>query len=310
MIVILDNSTRWNSTYNSIQRGLKLREAINVFLYRFGSEINEDHLTTDEWQQLEAIEEALRPFKEMTLRLEGLAKQGSHGVIWEALPALDLLLSHVEQKRDIQQAQERLNGRRAYQNTPRGISLATRYQNAWETLTKYNNITDKSHLIYAAATLLNPCCRKTYFTKRWTGEAASYIDIMIEANRTLFQAKYKQNAPVLPAEEFQSTFDAFMSNIQDSTDPDIDEFDTYLQGPALKYQKWHEKSIFTWWMESPFDLLRPWAFDTLSIPAMSAEMERCFSQASRIITVDRNRLSVDNLERLLCMKHWLDHSYI
>jgi hypothetical protein len=31
---------------------------------------------------------------------------------------------------------------------------------------------------------------------------------------------------------------------------------------------------------------------------------------SRIITVDRNRLSVDNLERLLCTKHWLDHSYV
>jgi hypothetical protein len=60
---------------------------------------------------------------------------------------------------------------------------------------------------------------------------------MIKANRTLFQAKYKQNAPILPIEEFQSTFDAFMLNIQDSTDPDIDEFNTYLQGPALKYQK-------------------------------------------------------------------------
>jgi hypothetical protein len=106
------------------------------------------------------------------------------------------------------------------------------------------NITDKSHLIYAAATLLNPCCRKTYFTKRWTGAAAPYIDIMIEANRTEWQAKYMANAPIVAAEEFRSPFDAFMSSIHLSTDADIDEFDAYLQG-SIKYQTWQEKSIFT-----------------------------------------------------------------
>jgi hypothetical protein len=59
-------------------------------------------------------------------------------------------------------------------------------------------------------------------------------------------------------------------------------------------------------MQSPHPGLRQWAFDTLSIPAMSAEMERLFAQARRMITVDRNRLKIEQLEASLCMKHWLD----
>ena len=39
---------------------------------------------------------------------------------------------------------------------------------------------------------------------------------------------------------------------------------------------------------------------------MSAEVERCFSQARRLVTFNRNRLTSENMEILLCHKHWLD----
>jgi hypothetical protein len=39
---------------------------------------------------------------------------------------------------------------------------------------------------------------------------------------------------------------------------------------------------------------------------MSAEVERCSSHARRLIAFDRNRLSSETLEVLLCYKHWLD----
>jgi hypothetical protein len=38
------------------------------------------------------------------------------------------------------------------------------------------------------------------------------------------------------------------------------------------------------------------AFDVLSVPGMSAEVERIFSQAGRLITDARNRLSDDTIE--------------
>ena len=50
--------------------------------------------------------------------------------------------------------------------------------------------------------------------------------------------------------------------------------------------------------------------DLLSVPAMSAEMERVFSSAKRLITQDRNRLSSDEIEVLMLLKYWLDHGII
>lgn len=43
---------------------------------------------------------------------------------------------------------------------------------------------------------------------------------------------------------------------------------------------------------------------------MSAEIERGFSQARRLITIDRNRLSTEALEASLCYKHWLDNGVL
>jgi hypothetical protein len=53
------------------------------------------------------------------------------------------------------------------------------------------------------------------------------------------------------------------------------------------------------------------ALDILTIPAMSAEVERLFSQRKRIITDDRHSLEPDNIEALECLKsfnrQWIDH---
>ena len=58
----------------------------------------EDFLTDEDWAQLAAIYYGLKPFWEITMRLQGHSSQGSHGVIWEVLPSLGLLLHHVESK--------------------------------------------------------------------------------------------------------------------------------------------------------------------------------------------------------------------
>jgi hAT family C-terminal dimerisation region len=47
------------------------------------------------------------------------------------------------------------------------------------------------------------------------------------------------------------------------------------------------------------------ALDLLSIPAMSAEPERLFSAAKISITDRRNRLGIQSIEALECLKSWL-----
>jgi hypothetical protein len=45
--------------------------------------------------------------------------------------------------------------------------------------------------------------------------------------------------------------------------------------------------------------------DIFSIPAMSSECERVFSQLRRLITFERTRLGDTTLESDECQKHWL-----
>jgi hAT family C-terminal dimerisation region len=47
------------------------------------------------------------------------------------------------------------------------------------------------------------------------------------------------------------------------------------------------------------------ALDILSIPAMLAELERLFSGAKITITDRRNRLGIESIKAIECLKSWL-----
>jgi hypothetical protein len=50
--------------------------------------------------------------------------------------------------------------------------------------------------------------------------------------------------------------------------------------------------------------LRQMALNLISIPAMSAKVERVVSSAKRLVTPDRNRLSDETIEILQLLKYW------
>jgi hypothetical protein len=52
------------------------------------------------------------------------------------------------------------------------------------------------------------------------------------------------------------------------------------------------------------------AFDILLIPAMSAEPERLFSSAKITITDCRNRLGIESIKAIECLKSWLSKGSI
>ena len=60
----------------------------------------------------------------------------------------------------------------------------------------------------------------------------------------------------------------------------------------------------------PFPSIARLALDIYSIPAMSSECERVFSETKRIITDDRNQLSDLTIEALQCQKNWLDNGIV
>ena len=209
--LILDNATRWNSAFLAIQRALRLKKPFQTYLTVTRGIPNDDILTDDDWAQLAAIYQGLKPFWETTLRLEGLAIQGTHGVIWEALPALDMLLDGIETY--INSATQPPSQRSQRRNTSYIDPLLVCYQNAWDVLSKYNNLTDRNHEIYAAAALLNPCLRKRYFIRSWTNDAATEIEPMIEKNRGIWQRNYQLNQPINTPTVSRSALSQYIARI-------------------------------------------------------------------------------------------------
>jgi hypothetical protein len=155
LMPILDNSTRWNSTYQSLERALLLRDRIFLFCQEFQSDLKADHLLENDWNHLTAVYQGLKPFYQATLRIKGKAAGRHHGAIREALPLLKALLSVTEDSRHYKEVNSR------------GLQpLAIAYQNAWEKLQKYYNKTNEAHGIYAAAVLLHPSYQKQYFNEK------------------------------------------------------------------------------------------------------------------------------------------------
>ena len=337
----LDNSTRWNSTYLSLERALKLRSRIRAFCYEedYAHDLGKDTLDDAEWQQLTEIAAALKPFWQTTLRVEGNAKFASHGAIWEALPTLEALQEILEeglQKWAPHRLTELLSGRPApARRRDRGSSrsgrsaagrsnannadlppMAIAYQNAWEKLTKYTNLTDVGHEIYAAAVLFHPSHRKHYFDNHWTGATLEeWKDVMITNVKTHWQDHYShqqqlpKEPPATPAKE-QDPLDRFLNKYKPRRTATTDVFDAYINAPATEFNDHDKDTLFPWWQKLGPPALRQRALDLLSIPAMSAEIERIFSQTKRLITTDRNRMTAETIEQRSLLHDWYKHNLI
>jgi len=164
LMVIADNDTRWNSTYLSIERGLKLKAKLQYYSMDNRKELGADYLEEADWKVLQDVVECLEPFYICTLDLQGKAKQARHGAIWEALPAIEGILGHLEHlKATVPMSNKRLR---------------EAVMNSWAKLHEYYALTDGSLSIYAAATLFHPPLRMKHFIHAWTGETAHWIPKM------------------------------------------------------------------------------------------------------------------------------------
>ncbi|OAQ57382.1 hypothetical protein VFPPC_12483 [Pochonia chlamydosporia 170] len=89
----------------------------------------------------------------------------------------------------------------------------------------------------------------------------------------------------------------------------IDEYKRYCKEPVMEMDPDEVFDPLEWWQESTQQKVYPYlskmALDLLSIPAMSAEVERLFSSCKITITDRRNRIGIDAVEAIECLKSWL-----
>ena len=90
-----------------------------------------------------------------------------------------------------------------------------------------------------------------------------------------------------------------------------DELDRYLDAGALLTLVGGD--IRVWWLEasqrSQFPLLSRMAVDILSIPAMSAEVERVFSATKKTISEGRWNLNPTAINGIKCLRSWFRAGY-
>ena len=86
----------------------------------------------------------------------------------------------------------------------------------------------------------------------------------------------------------------------------VDQYTFYISEAPFRFKT----DILNWWGTAGPEDLRQMAFDLLSIPAMSAEVERIFSSAKRLLTPERNALTADNLEIYEVLRNWWLHDIV
>lgn len=309
-----DGGIRWNSTYYMIRRAIKLRSAIDLYIYHWQKspldddayDLSKDQLSLHDWAEINRFAELLQPFEKMTKRLEGNAhrrgQEGSHGAVWEVLEAMDYLNLKLEaQARAVQDEDE------SYYKT--GIDLG------YHKLQKYYALTDRSP-VYRAAIVLHPAHKESYFEDKWSkwpqwikrmriDVRKFYLEYVEEFNEE--EESEQEQTPLEEKsddefEQFQRSSAAYRAN-RNKRRKVIDELERYLADDI-------DEDILdplAWWRSNAkqYPVLARMAFDLFSIPAMSSECERVFSQSKRLITEERNRLGAATIEADECQKNWL-----
>jgi hypothetical protein len=111
----------------------------------------------------------------------------------------------------------------------------------------------------------------------------------------------KEQAQVLQQDEKDNNY--LSSYLDDELSDKIDdEFKYFI---TVKPTPTPQDQLYDWWSEQhKLPHLRQMAYDLLSIPAMSAETERTFSNAKHIISSTRTCLGADIVEAEECLHAW------
>jgi hypothetical protein len=260
-MVVMDNATRWNSTYNMINAALKLRERIDGYVRLIGAELEEYIISGEEWNDLKELALMLTPFEKVTRATQG-NNQGQ-GSIVSVLLSMDMLLDRLEKiKLDV---------------TSISSAFYATVDAAWSKLNKYYTLTERS-TIYVVAIILHPCMKLHYFRRHWS-DHPDWID----SARQQMEAVYLESCvpdTTVQTSVLRSEMDDWCFGNVNQTQSELDE---YLAAPVVILRGTETMETFnpvTWYEanKGSYPTLAAIAYNLFAVPAMSAEAERVFSR--------------------------------
>lgn len=280
-----DVSTRWNSTYDMLERVLKNKEPLISTLALLGN-TTVGNLSQEEWGIVQHAVQLLEVFNDVTKEISA-----ETNVTLSKTTVLSRLMSKKVKHYLVSNTQ-----------LPEKIKLLCK--SLLEGLSKRFGDRE-SHDLIAQSTILDPRFKSKAFGDENKYKSAYYdlirkVKVAIQAHASGEVETRVEPLPNTPSSSIWDEFDEAVSHLRGKQDPTAEatvEIDKYLNEPYLPRTsdplKWWEARKYT------YPNVHSMVLKRLCIPATSVPCERVFSKAGQIYTDRRNRLHSDKMGKIL-----------
>jgi hypothetical protein len=176
--VVVNGGIWWNSTYLTIERAVKLKDALHLYQDDLNADCDKaDYLTPEDWHQLAKLKALLAPIFKCSLRV-----QEANSPLYDVLTTMDFVLTHLELAK-AQVTEVEASYYKACVNL------------GWSKLDEYYCRTDLNPA-YIMSVSLHSHYRLPWFKAKW--EAREFSKAVAVINDIYLTAKEKHGRPAPP----------------------------------------------------------------------------------------------------------------
>ncbi|XP_056859979.1 zinc finger BED domain-containing protein RICESLEEPER 2-like [Raphanus sativus] len=301
--LILDVSTRWNSTYYMLQIAVNYRKAFEK-LESFDKRGFTMAPTAEEWTRASNICNFLGPFAVITKMMSGTNYPTSNLYFYQVWMIHNWLRNNEESDDEVVR----------FMVAP----MKEKFDKYWD---------DVSGLFAMAAvfdprfklSIVDHCLGKLDMTTKdvKVKNLRERLSILFES----YDKKSKVNSPstepreMVPpktcepvsTEMFENYTDFFAFRKVSGVGSGKTPLETYLDEPPLEVSSFKSLNILDFWKDNAhrYGDLAGMACDLLSIPITTVASESSFSIGSRVLNKYRSRLLPKNVQALICTRNWI-----
>ena len=309
LLPVQDVPTRWNSAYLMVERVVRLKRAIQLYL---SDHDNLPTITANEWQLCERLLHILKPFFDLTKEMSG-----EYSILSDVIPniaTLELFLSKIGQgDQGVQTTREELlRALRTRFLSPEAEALNVMHEKEYVTATcidpryKHHFFPTADDKQQAKAWLVEELLlvhQKSHAEHESNDQQANLPPDSPQRKRTkeddLFRSCFMEIATQQEA-AIASTTSTGQSGRRVSLQDVVQEVDPFLSLPLIN----RKSDPLEWWKNAnQFPRMQELARKLLCTPSSSVFSERMYSEYGNIFEEKRSRLLPKNGEKLLFIHH-------
>ncbi|KAL4561439.1 hypothetical protein LXL04_033605 [Taraxacum kok-saghyz] len=306
-LLVLDVSTRWNSTYHMLEIAQAYEHAFGRYHLEdasFGIYVRSKNLsfpTSEDWIKARKLCHFLKVFDDITTRISGTKYVTSHTLVVELAKIRDTLRQQVYC--DILEEQ------------PTDQHLYDIAKVMKPKFDKYFGEIENMNLLLYFAFLLDPRNKEEFLDiildDHYGMEGIDYVRIhaspsTTSSTSTFGKQPYPNNPPGTSIPDYGDRLRNKMKTSQ-TCNSTISDLDRYFAESLEAFDINVSFEILTWWkVNSPrFPILSLMAKDLLAIPISTVASESVFSTSGRVLDSYRSSSGDKTVECLICTQDWL-----